>query len=201
MLYVCVTFSVISTGHLTHFTILLNVILWFLHVLHLYLNVLFPLKFLILKEKKWKKRIHITEVIASIVFASLGPAAIWLSNTNYNTFIRPPLLCFPASKPMLIYTICFPILIVLILGVNLIAAIMWALLKVICVTRFAKRVLYAHHFKPHLLLPFNSHINPLTIHVCTNAKGCSVCFCWGWFTSRVTRPQVPRLSAMDSPGR
>lgn len=119
-----------STGILTHFTIMLNCNFWFLHVLHLFLNVLFPLKFSLLKDKRWEKRLHIIEVIASIGFASLGPAVVWLSNNDYNTFTRPPLLCIPTPNSMLLYTLCLPILFLLIIGVNLIATIVWALLKV-----------------------------------------------------------------------
>ena len=109
---------------------MLNCNFWFLHVLHLYLNVLFPLKFSLLKDKRWEKRIHIIEVIASIGFASLGPAVVWLSNNDYNTFTRPPLLCIPTPNSVLLYTLCLPILFLLIIGVNLMATIVWALLKV-----------------------------------------------------------------------
>lgn len=76
------------------------------------------------------RRLHITELITSIAFASLGPAVVWLSNNDYNVFARPPLLCLPTPNSMLLYTICLPVLILLIIGVNLIAAIVWALLKV-----------------------------------------------------------------------
>ena len=109
---------------------MLNVFFWFLHVFHLYLNVLFPLKFLLLKDKRWEKRLHLTELIASIGFASLGPATVWLSNNDYNMFSNPPLLCLPATNSMLLYTLCLPMLLLLIIGVNLIATVVWALLKV-----------------------------------------------------------------------
>ena len=112
---------------------ILNASFWFLHVLHLYLNVLFPLKFSLLKDKRWERRIHIAELISAIVLASLGPAVVWLSNSDYNTFQRPPLLCLPTPSSIILYTLCLPILVLLIFGVNLIATIVWALLKVNCV--------------------------------------------------------------------
>ena len=92
--------------------------------------MLFPLKFSLLKDKRWEKRLHIAELTASIGFASLGPAIIWISNNDYNVFTRPPLLCLPDSNSMLLYTLCVPMLVLLIIGVNLIATIVWALLKV-----------------------------------------------------------------------
>ena len=63
--------------------------------------------------------------------------------------------------------------------------------KLTFVTRFAKR-------EGLINMPFRDPsfvTSALTIHVC---KSCTVCLCWGWFTSRVVHPQVFWLSVMGS---
>jgi len=99
------------------------------------------MKLLILKkDKRWENRLHVAEVVASIVFASLGPAVVWLTSNDYNIFQRPPVFCLPTPNSMLLYTICLPMLILLIIGVNLIVVIVWALLKV----RLCVKIYYTH---------------------------------------------------------
>ena len=90
---------------------------WFLHLLHLFLGVVFPFQTEILNEKKWKNRLHVAEVFGSIVLCSLAPT-IYVSISEY-TFARfPPLFAIPAGE-VIFYTIVLPLSIILAVGVNL----------------------------------------------------------------------------------
>jgi len=106
------------------------VFFWFLHVFHIYFNVQFPLKSLILKDKKKVKILHFSEISVCIFLSALGPGVVWLSNNEYNVVSLPPLLCLPATNSLIFYTICVPIIFLLTIGVNLIAMILWTLLQV-----------------------------------------------------------------------
>ena len=55
--------------------------------------------------------------------------------------------------------------------------------KCIYVTGFAKKVLYMHSFKEHLLSPFDSYMNGPTAHVFNTTENQTVCFHSGLFSS------------------
>ena len=60
----------------------------------------------------------------------------------------------------------------------------------VCVTRFAKGVLYTHSFKTHFSSPSVSYINVPTAHVFNTADGLIVCFHSGLFLKPVWHPRV-----------
>jgi len=62
--------------------------------------------------------------------SALGPGVVWFSNNEYNVFTLPPLLCLPATTSLIFYTICLPLVILLTIGINLIAVVLWTLLQV-----------------------------------------------------------------------
>ena len=103
---------------------------WLLHVFHIYFNLQFPLKSLIFKDKKKVKILHFSEISISIFLSALGPGVVWFSNNEYNVFTLPPLLCVPATTSLIFYTLCLPLIILLTIGVNLIAIVLWTLLQV-----------------------------------------------------------------------
>ena len=85
---------------------------------------------LIFKDKRKVKILHFSEVLVSVFLSALGPGVIWFSNNEYNIFSLPPLLCLPATNSLIFYTMCLPLVILLTIGVNLIAMVLWTLLQV-----------------------------------------------------------------------
>ena len=79
--------------------------------------------------------------------------------------------------------------------------ITWSVMNSLCVTRFAKRVLYMHSFKTHFLPLFVNYINGPTAHVFNTTEAWTVCFHSGLFLKPVWCPQalgwtskIPHLS-------
>ena len=68
------------------------------------------------------------------------------------------------------------------------------------VTRFARRVLYTHHFNAQILSPLNSHTNVQAMHGCMIVNSSSVCFSQGCFLEHVKHPCVFRSFLIGSAG-
>ena len=90
---------------------------WFLHLFHLFLGVEFPFWSRFLNEKKWKIRLHVVEVLGSVVLCSLAPT-IFVSVSEYTLSRFPPLFALP-SREVAFYTIVLPLCIILAVGVNI----------------------------------------------------------------------------------
>ena len=90
---------------------------WFLHLFHLFLGVAFPFWSRFLNEKKWKIRLHVVEVLGSVVLCSLAPT-IFVSVSEYVPGKFPPLFAV-ASREVIFYTIVLPLAIILAAGINL----------------------------------------------------------------------------------
>ena len=91
--------------------------MWFLHLFHLFLGVAFPFRSKFLNEKKCKLKIHVLEVLGSIVLCSLAPT-IFVSVSEYTLGRFPPLFALP-SRRVAFYTILLPLAVILACGVNL----------------------------------------------------------------------------------
>ena len=91
--------------------------MWFLHLFHLFLGVVFPFQSKFLNEKKFKFRLHVLEVLGSIVLCSLAPT-IFVSVSGYTFGSFPPLVFLP-SRRVAFYTIVLPLAVILACGVNL----------------------------------------------------------------------------------
>lgn len=119
-----------GTGATFHFLIILMGIFWFLHLCHIYMSILFPLKLNFLKCKTWSRGLHVTEVTGAIMLSAIGPMVVLISNNKYNITSLPPLICFPASIHLSIYTIFIPLVIMFTTGVCITITILWTLIKV-----------------------------------------------------------------------
>ena len=93
------------------------VVTWLLHLLHLFLGITFPFWSRFLNEKKWKIRLHVVEVLGSVVLCSLAPT-IFVSVSEYVPGRFPPLFAVP-SREVIFYTIVLPLAIILAGGINL----------------------------------------------------------------------------------
>ena len=80
--------------------------------------MVFPFWSKFLNEKKWKVRLHIVEVLGSIVLCSLAPT-VYVSVSTYTLARFPAVLIFPGAK-VIFYTILLPLVITLAVGTNLI---------------------------------------------------------------------------------
>ena len=90
---------------------------WFLHLFHLFLGVAFPFWSRFLSEKKWKIRLHVVEVLGSVLLCSLAPTVV-VSDSEYTLGRFPPLFALP-SRVVVFYTTVLPLAIILAAGINL----------------------------------------------------------------------------------
>ena len=104
-------------GFVFHFSVVFMSLMWFLHLFHLFLGIVFPFRSKFLNEKKFKFRLHVLEVFGSIVLCSLAPT-IFVSVSEYTLVRFPPLFALP-SRRVSFYTIALPLAINLACGVNL----------------------------------------------------------------------------------
>ena len=113
-----------------HFCFTLMSLFWLLHLFHIYLSVVFPIKARFLKTKKWRRGLHITEVAGSLLISVLVPGILLLTNIDYNMAFYPPLLCLPGTQVSVFYSIAVPAVLFTVVGLSLIVIVTWTLLKV-----------------------------------------------------------------------
>ena len=121
---------ILHTGAIFHFVIILMGIFWFLHLSHIYLNILFPIQLNFLKRKKWSRGLHITEVTGAIIISAIGPMTVFITGSKYNISTLPPIVCFPTSIYLSIYTMFIPLVMMSTIGVCVIITLFWTLIKV-----------------------------------------------------------------------
>ena len=114
-----------------HFLVILMGIFWLLHLCHVYLNILFPIQLNFLNRKTWSRGLHITEVTGAIILSAIGPMAVFISGNEYNLITLPPIVCFPASIYLSIYTMFIPLVVMSTIGVCVIIILFWTLIKVL----------------------------------------------------------------------
>ena len=117
-------------GAVFHFLVILMGISWFLHLFHVYLNILFPIQLNFLNRKTWSRGLHITEVAGAIILSAIGPMAVFISGNKYNIGTLPPIICVPSSTYLTIYTMFIPLVLMSTTGVCIIITMLWALIKV-----------------------------------------------------------------------
>ena len=105
-------------------------IFWFLHLSHVYLSIKFPIQLNFLKRKKWSRGLHITEVTGAVILSAIGPMVVFISGNEYNIATIPPIMCFPASTHLSIYTMSMPLVMMFTIGVCIIIIMLWTLIKV-----------------------------------------------------------------------
>ncbi|XP_065890997.1 uncharacterized protein [Dysidea avara] len=117
------------SGGVFQFCLMLMSSFWLLHLFHVYLSIVFPIRSRFLKTKKWSQRLHIAEVVGSIFISALCPAVVLATNINYNLIFYPPLLCTPATQISVFYSMTIPVVLVTVIGLNLIVTVVWTLFK------------------------------------------------------------------------
>ena len=115
-------------GFVFHFCTVFMSVVWFLHLFHLFLGVVFPFWSRFLSEREWKIRLHVVEVFGSVILCSLAPT-IFVSVSEYTLGRFPPLLTLP-SRDVSFYTIILSLTIVLASGINLTFSTFWTIHKV-----------------------------------------------------------------------
>ena len=132
MLYVSyiLRFSLCTVGGAFQFCLTLMTMFWIFHLFHIFLKIVFPIKSRFLASRKWSRGLHVSEVLISLFVSALGPAIIRLAGIPYGMAFFPPFLCLPTDSVFLFYVMCVPLMIVMTLGLNMIATMIWTLLKV-----------------------------------------------------------------------
>ena len=118
----------IITGFVTHFFLVCGTIIWLLHLFHLFLVVSFPLWSKFLSEQKWKIRLHIAELIGSLVLCSIAPT-VCISLSEYTIFRYPPLFVRPSGDAVF-YSIVLPNAILSAIGVDITIYSLFSIRKV-----------------------------------------------------------------------
>ena len=128
-LCVCIIILLYYAGVAFHFFIILMGVFWLLHISHVYLNILFPIRLNFLNHRTWSRGLHATEVTMAFILSAIGPITVLISGNEYNVIILPPIMCFPSTR-LSIYTLFIPLVLMATIGVCLIIIIFWALIKV-----------------------------------------------------------------------
>lgn len=117
-----------TVGFAFHWVIMLLAVSWLLHLVHLFIQIIFPLWSRKLNRKQMKIILHVVEVAVTLFLCSLAPTLfVVLSEYKFGRF--PPLLCSP-SKEVSFYTICLPLCMIMGIGMNLTIIMFWILHKV-----------------------------------------------------------------------
>lgn len=99
------------------------------HVLHVFISLVFPIKFYKLFEmKSWKNRIYIAESIFILIFGIL-PSLIIAAMSEYQLSILMP-VCLTRSPNVFFYTTVLPVSLTAMFGVCSLLGALWALRKV-----------------------------------------------------------------------
>ena len=101
---------------------------WLLHIIHMFIKIVFPLWCRKLDEKQTKITVHVVEAVGAFILCGLPPVA-YISASKYSFGRFPPLICVP-SKDVYFYTVCVPMCILIGTGVILTVIMFWMLHKV-----------------------------------------------------------------------
>lgn len=118
----------IPPGFVFHWTLVLLATLWLLHLIHLFLRIVFPIWSRKLNKKRTKIIMHVTEVTGATILCGITPVA-FISTSEYNFQRFPPFICFP-TKSVSFYSICLPLCVIVGTGVILAIIMFWTLHKV-----------------------------------------------------------------------
>ena len=113
---------------------------WLLHLIHLFIKIIFPLWSRKLDEKQTRITLHVIEAVGAFILCGLAPIA-YISTSKYVFGRFPPLICVP-SKDVYFYTVCLPMCIMIGTGVILTIIMFWMLHKV----SVAEKFMYIHMF-------------------------------------------------------
>ena len=119
---------IIITGFVTHFFFLCGTVIWILYLFHLFLVVSFPIWSKFLSEQKWKIRLHVVEVIGSLVLCSIAPT-VCISLSEYTIFRYPPLFVRPSGDAAF-YSVVLPNAILTAIGVDITIYSLYSIRKV-----------------------------------------------------------------------
>ena len=92
------------------------------------MGIAFPFWSKRLEAKNWKIRLHVAEVVGSILLCALAPT-IYVTVSDYKFGRFPPLLSLP-TKTVVFYTIILPLTVILVVGTNLFVLSLFKIHKV-----------------------------------------------------------------------
>jgi len=118
----------IIIGVVFHWGLVLLATFWLLHVIHLFIKIVYPIWSRKLDRNKTKIILHVTEVTLAFILCGLAPI-IFVSVSEYSIGRFPPLLCL-SSKAVSFYTMCIPLCFMIGTGVILAIIMFWKLHKV-----------------------------------------------------------------------
>ena len=92
------------------------------------MGVAFPFWSERLEDDSWKARLHVVEVVSSVLLSGLAPT-IYVAMSDYRFGRFPPLMSLP-TRAVVFYTIMLPLSVILAVGINLIVFSLYKIRKV-----------------------------------------------------------------------
>ena len=90
---------------------------WFLHLFHFFLVISFPFWSRFLSEQKWKTRLHVVEMVGSVVICSVAPIIV-ATMSGYTISRFPPLFVRPPRNATF-YSLILPTTVLVAVGLSL----------------------------------------------------------------------------------
>ena len=120
---------IISVGFFLQAGFTTFLLFWSSHVLHIFISLVFPIKYhKFSKKKSHSKIVYVVEIILILTLGVL-PSMIIAATSGYQFAGFPP-ICITRSPNVLFYTAVFPVSLITIFGVCLLLGALWALHKV-----------------------------------------------------------------------
>jgi len=110
------------------------------------MGVAFPFWSEYLEDDSWKTRLHVMEVVSSVLLSGLAPT-IYVAKSNYRFGRFPPLLSLP-TRTVAFYTIVLPLSVILAIGTNLFVFCVYKIRKVAIFNRIVSMCVQSPRLVP-----------------------------------------------------
>ena len=105
-------------------------VLWFCHVSVMFLKLNFPFHARSLEVSGHNRYIHALCVAASLL-VPIAPIAATFATNGFSMAQFPPFFCFPKNGAVIFYSLVLPVIILLVIGTAMLAAVIWNVHKVL----------------------------------------------------------------------
>ncbi|KAL5491263.1 hypothetical protein EMCRGX_G016516 [Ephydatia muelleri] len=99
-------------------------VLWFCHVSVMFLKLNFPFHARSLEVSGHNRYIHALCVAASLL-VPIAPIAATFATDGFSMAQFPPFFCFPKNGAVIFYSLVLPVIILLVIGTAMLAAVIW----------------------------------------------------------------------------
>ena len=104
-------------------------LLWFLHVVTMFIKLKWPLMSRRVALAGYYKYLHVLCFLISSIMPIL-PIVVVLETSGFATFTFPPLFCTPTNREVTFYSIILPVSVLLATGSSLLIIVLWIVWQV-----------------------------------------------------------------------